>query len=101
MLWPKASSPISAAAKLTSGARTSRPVSSTIRMIRSGADCAAQRAQTPSVSSAVTEPASSAVVRWSGDAAARDQRGLDAGRGQRNRGRQPGRAAADDRHLDG
>ena len=65
MLWPNASSPISEAAKRTSGARTSRDVASTIRITRSGAACAAQPAQTPSVSSAVTEPASSAVVRWS------------------------------------
>src|SRR5215510_14740211 len=50
---------------MTSGARQSRPVSSTIRMTLRGAACAAQRFQTPSVSSAVTEPARSAVVRLS------------------------------------
>ena len=70
-------------------------------MTRSGAACAAQPAQTPSVSSAVTEPASSAVVRWSGGRPARDQRGLDAGLRQRDRRGQPGRAAAHDRHFDG
>ena len=101
MLWPNASSPISDAAKRTSGARTSRDVASTIRITRSGAACAAQPSQTPSVSSAVTEPASSAVVRWSGAGRPRDQRGLDPGLRQRDRGGQPGRAAAHDRHLDG
>ena len=40
ILWPNASSPISDAAKRTSGARTSRAVASTIRMTRSGAACA-------------------------------------------------------------
>src|SRR5262245_15769251 len=50
---------------MTSGARQSRPVSSTIRMTLRGAACAAHRFQTPSVSSAVTEPARSAVVRLS------------------------------------
>src|SRR3954464_1843991 len=65
MLWPNASRPISLASKRTSGARISRAVASTMRMIRSGAACARQRSQTPRVSSAVTEPASSAVVRLS------------------------------------
>ena len=60
------------ASKRTSGARISRAVSSTMRITRSGAACSRQRAQTPSVSSAVTEPASSAVVRLS--AAARGWR---------------------------
>ena len=101
MLWPKASSPISAATKLTSGARISRDVASTIRMTRSGAASAAQPAQTPSVSSAVTEPARSAVVRWSTGRRRADQRGFDAGFGQRDRGREPDRAAADNRHFDG
>ena len=101
MLWPNASRPISDAAKRTSGARTSRAVASTIRITRSGAACAAQPSQTPSVSSAVTEPASSAVVRWSGAGRPRDQRGFDAGLGERDGGGQPGRAAADDRHFDG
>ena len=61
----------------------------------SGAACAAHSCQTPSVSSAATEPASSAVVRLSGGGALADQHGRDAGAGQRNRGGQPGRAAAD------
>src|SRR5262245_26429849 len=66
MLEPKASNPISSARNLTSGARHSRPVSSTMRMILSAAAWGAQRFQTPSTSSAVTEPASRAVVRLSG-----------------------------------
>ena len=101
MLWPNASSPISAAANRTSGARMSRAVASTIRMTRSGAACAAQRAQTPSVSSAATEPASSALVRWSAGGAPCDQRGLDAGLRQRNGRGQARRPPADDRHFHG
>jgi hypothetical protein len=66
MLCPKASSPISLAAKWTSGARSSLRVSSMMRMTRIGAACAQQCDQTPSVSSAVTELPRSAVVRLSG-----------------------------------
>src|SRR5690348_14646054 len=65
MFQPKASRPISSASNFTSGARQSRPVSSTMRRVRSGADRSRQRSQTPSVSSAVTELASRAVVRLS------------------------------------
>ncbi len=44
--------------------RAKKPrVSSTMRSLRSGAACGRQASHTPSVSSAVTEPASSAVVR--------------------------------------
>ena len=52
----------------TSGARNSRRVSSTMRIFSSGAACGRQACQTPSVSSAVTEPDRSAVVRLSGTA---------------------------------
>src|SRR4029079_10190756 len=65
ILYPKASSPISSAENLTSGARHRRPVSSTIRMVRSVAAWSAHIDQTPSESSAATEPASRAVVRLS------------------------------------
>ena len=66
ILAPKASSPISSAVNLTSGARHSRPVSSTSRIVRIGAAFSAHSSQTPSVASAVTEPPSRAVVRVSG-----------------------------------
>ena len=64
----------------TSGARISRAVSSTIRMTRSGAACAAaERPRRRASPARSTEPASSAVVRWSAGGGARDQRGLDPG----------------------
>src|ERR1051325_6124530 len=69
MLWPNASSPISTASNITSGARKRRDVSSIMRMAVSGAACTAHSGQTPSVLSAATEPESSAVVRLSGGGA--------------------------------
>ena len=77
------------------------PVASTIRITRSGAACAgaagpdAERLQR---GDGTGQQRGGAMVRGR---PARDQRGFDAGLGQRNRGGQPGRAAADDRHLDG
>ena len=83
----------------TSGARHSRPVSSTMRMILSGAACAAHSSQTPRVSSAVTEPREQGGGAVVGPRRAlADQHGGDAAGGQRNRRGQAGRAAA---HHDG
>ncbi len=65
MFQPNASSPISAASKRTSGARHSRPVSSAMRITRSGATCARHCGHTPSASSAATDGPIKAVVRLS------------------------------------
>ena len=100
MFQANASRPISAASKRTSGARHSRSVSSTIRIVRNAPACARQRA--PDVErlerrDRAGEQGRGAVV----DAARRpgDQRGRNAGRRERDRGRQAGRAAADDGDL--
>ena len=82
----------------TSGARISRGVSSidahraAAAPPRRGKAARRRASRAPS-----TEPASSAVVRLSGGAGFRDQRGLDAGRRERDRGGQAGRPAADHR----
>ena len=60
-----ACSPSSAASNRTSGARQSRPVSSTMRMTRSGAASSRQAGHTPRASSAATEGDIRAVVRLS------------------------------------
>ena len=66
----------------------------------SGAAWSAQRSQTPSVSSAVTELASSAVVRLSCAAAGMaTNSGLDAGAGERDRRGQSRWTAADHHHF--
>ncbi len=67
-----------------------------MRMTRKGAAWSAQSSQTPSAASAVTEPASRAVVRLSFAAGPlADQHCLDAARGKRDRGGKARRPAAD------
>ena len=71
ILWPKASSPISSASNFTSGARQAGRCRRRCACVRSGAACSRTASQTPSARSAVTEPASKAVVRLSGRRRAR------------------------------
>src|SRR5262249_61104074 len=65
MFHANASSPISVASNRISGARHSRPVSSTMRITRSGAAWWRHEDHTPSASSALTDGRIRAVVRLS------------------------------------
>ena len=67
--------------------------------LSSGAACGRHAGQTPSISSALTELAKSAVVLWSGSARRRDQERFRAGSRQRHRADETSRAAADDRDF--
>ena len=74
-------------------------MSSMMRIASSGAAFGRHASHTPSVVSAVTEPASRAVVRKSSGGVGRDDDGVDAGRGERNGADEAGRPAADDRDV--
>ena len=96
ILWPKASSPISAASKKTSGARNKRRVSSTIRSLRSGAACGTHACQTPKHIQRLDracQQRGGAMVRRYG--LRRDQKRIDAGRRDGESGDKSGRPAAD------
>ena len=103
MLWPNASSPISAASNMHFG-RADQP-----RAYRRSAGCAVERRRLGARHSGQTSEClqrrdrTGRAAPWCGYPAAgrfRDQRGLDAGRRERDRGGQPGRAAADHRDFD-
>ncbi len=63
ILQPNHGLPISCARKFTGGIRNSDPVSSTRRMVRSGADHRAKSGQSPRVSKNRMDPSRSATVR--------------------------------------
>ena len=102
MLKPKAGRPISEAKKVTSGARISRLVASTMRIARSGAAWRSSAGQTSSSDRTSIDPCSSAAVRPGGNVAGGAKRTVrNPAIAAVERGSEAGRAAARHGNVEG